>query len=92
VSRTSKAECPDCTSFHRCDYHEGVRHGRQEAEAAIRTGATRAANEILDEVDNDQEYRKAVMGLANEIRDAIMVELGTRRDQVTAETETEGER
>jgi hypothetical protein len=84
---TSEAECPDCTGFNRCDYHEGIRHGRQEAEAAIRTGTVEAVNEILAEVDDDQGYRKAMMGLADEIGDAIMVELGTRRDQVTAETE-----
>lgn len=27
---TSEEECPDCTGFDRCDFHEGVRRGRQE--------------------------------------------------------------
>lgn len=27
---TTEEECPDCSGFDRCDFHEGVRRGRQQ--------------------------------------------------------------
>lgn len=51
MNRTTEDECPDCSGFHRCDYHEGVRHGRQEAKTDIRSVIEEQIEEIQDRLD-----------------------------------------
>lgn len=47
MSRTTEDQCPDCSGFDRCDYHTGVRHGRQEARDDTVNGLT-----VPDNVDH----------------------------------------
>lgn len=37
TGRTRKEECPDCSAFERCDYHEGKRHGQEQERERVET-------------------------------------------------------
>lgn len=59
MNRPSEDVCPDCSGFERCDYHEGLRHGRQEIKSQLHTAA-------LDFVN--QEIRSRVKGHLDELK------------------------
>lgn len=75
MNRTTEDECPDCSGFHRYDYHADVRHGRQEArddtvpknvDPAV---AAEITQNFLDSHNDDpiKKVRDAVQNIAKEL-------------------------